>query len=92
MDIVFAGTSQVITTRRFNSNPLPTLSCTQCAVQVKYSLFVTDFHRSQVNAGRTCVQSSSFFNRSTPELYSRVIYRAAPIALPTRKQGETEVT
>ena len=72
-------------TRRFNSSPPPTLSRTQCAVQVKYSLFVANFRRSQVNAGHTRAQSSSFFNRSTPELYSRVICTAAPVALATRK-------
>ena len=58
----------------------------------KNSLFVADFHRSQVNASRTRAQSSSFFNRSNPELYSRVICLAATAALATRKEGETERT
>ena len=51
----------------------------------KILLFIADFHRSQVNASRTRAQSSSFFNRSTPELYSRVIYLIAPVALATRE-------
>ena len=54
-------------------------------VEVKYSLFVADFHRSQVNASRTRAQSSLFFNRSNPELYSRVIYPVGPATLATRK-------
>ena len=58
----------------------------------KNSLFVADFHRSQVNACHTRAQSSSFFNRSTPELYSRVICPAATAALATRKEGETKRT
>ena len=76
----------------FQLQPPATLSCTQCAVQVKNSLFVADFHRSQVNAGRTRAQSSSFFNRSSLELYSRVICPAATAPLATRKEGETERT
>ena len=69
----------------FQLQPPPTLSHTQCAVQVKYSLFIADFHRSQVNVGHMHGQSSSFFNRSTPELYSRVICTTAPAALATTK-------
>ena len=54
-------------------------------MQVKYSLSIADFHRLQANAGCMHGQCSSFI-RSTPELYSRVIYIAAPAALPTKNK------
>ena len=85
VDIVLVDTFQVATTHYFNSNPLLTFSCTQCAAWVKNSLFFANFHKSKVNAGDMHGQFSSVFDCSTPKFYNCVIYIVAPAKLPIKK-------